>query len=259
MEAPTILERRVAGAFVKAAFLRDRRGGPWVPELPHTHVAFEGNTGARLVGHWFAAKDARGAVVLAHPDRRYGKHWFVKEGYVSFLLEHGFDALTFDFVGYGESRGPATYYHEDILAAARLAEHWGGRLPVHVLGVSMGAFAAANASPRLDFVRSLVLESPYPSFNAWYGQGPMLHAMRLFDRVFPRTAAAIQADRNIARAAPARVLVAYSPEDTVTPPVLSERVAAALPRAQVMKVDAPHLGFLQDERYRAALLATLSG
>ena len=55
--------------------------------------------------------------------------------------------ITFDFTGYGESRGPATYYHEDLLAAARFAEHWAGGFPVHVVGVSMGAFAAANASP----------------------------------------------------------------------------------------------------------------
>lgn len=257
MEAPSILERRLAGAFVKTAFLRDRRGGPWTPDLPHTPVSFEGNTGARLAGHWFAAEKPRGAVVLAHPDRRYGKHWFVKEGYVPFLLENGYDVLTFDFTGYGESRGPATYYHEDVLAAARLAEHWGGRLPVHVVGVSMGAFAAANASPRLDFVRSLVLESPYPSFNAWYGKGPMLHAMRAFDAAFPRTSAAIQADRNIARAAPKRVLVAWSPRDEVTPPHLSERIADAAPHAERLQVDAPHLGFLQDARYREALLSVL--
>jgi len=247
----------LAGAFVKAAFLRGRRGGPWVPDIPHTRVGFEGNTGARLVGHWFAARDAKGAVVLAHPDRRYGKHWFVKEGYVAFLVENGFDVLTFDFTGYGESRGPATYYHEDVVAAARVAEHWGGRLPVHVVGVSMGAFAAANASPRLDFVRSLALESPYPTFNSWYGDGPMLHAMRLFDRAFPRSSAAIQADRNLARAVPSRILVAWSPSDEVTPPALSRRMAEVAPHAQRLEVDAPHLAFLKDARYREALLAHL--
>lgn len=262
MEAPSLFERRAAGLFVRSLFLRDRRGGPWTPpaDLRHTPVSFEGNTGARLSGFWFPAEKARGAVVLAHPDRRYGKHWFVKEGYVRFLLAHGYDALTFDFTGYGESRGPSTYYHEDVLAAARLARHWAGGFPVHVLGVSMGAFAACNAAPRLDFVRSLVLESPYPSFNAWYAKGPSLAAMRAFDRVFPRTSAAIQADRNVARAAPRRLLLAYSPRDEVTPPPLSRRVAEAAPadRTRVLEVDAPHLGFLEDARYREALLETLS-
>lgn len=124
----------------------------------------------------------------------------------------------------------------------------------------MGAFAAANASPRLDFVRNLILESPYPSFNAWYGKGPMLVAMDAFDRIFPTTARAIKADRNIPHAAAERILIAYSPKDTVTDPALTKRVAQVAPadRTRTLEVDAPHLGFLQNTRYKETLLATLS-
>ena len=255
-----MMERRLAGALVQSIWLRDRRGGPWFPpaHLRSTPVAFEGNTGAAIAGTWFAVDKPKGAVVLAHPDKRYAKHWFVKEGYVEFLLQNGYEVLTFDFTGYGESRGPATYYHEDLLAAARFAQHWAGGFPVHVLGVSMGAFAAANASPRLDFVRSMVLEAPYPSFNAWYSKGASYHAMQAFDKLFPASARAIKADRNFAHAAPQRILVAYSPQDDVTPPELSRAVAAANPKARTLEVDAPHLGFLQDKRYRDAVLETLA-
>lgn len=275
MEAPSLMERRLAGALVRTLWLRDRRGGPWFPpaELKHTPVSFEGNTGATIAGMWFPAaldesadspaahwrsQKPRGAVVLAHPDKRYAKHWFVKNGYVEFLLQHGYDVLTFDFAGYGESRGPATYYHEDVLAAARFAQHWAGGFPVHVIGVSMGAFATANASPRLDFVRSLVLEAPYPSFNAWYAKGASFHAMQAFDKIFPATGRAIKADKNLANAAPERILVAYSTKDDVTPADLSRTVAAANPNARALELDAPHLGFLDDARYRDALLETLA-
>ena len=256
-------ERRLAGALVKTVFLRDRRGGPWVPpgHLVHAPVSFEGNTGARVAGHWFPHERPRGAVVLAHPDRRYGKHWFVKAGWVDFLHENGYEVLTFDFPGYGESHGPATYYHEDVLAAARFAREWSGLLPVSVVGVSMGAFAAANASPRLDFVHALVLESPYPNFNAWYGRGPYALAMRAFDRAFPRTSAAIQADRHVAQAQARRLLVAYSEADDVTPPALSEAVARAAPadRTRVLRLkDARHLALFEDEAYRQAVLETLA-
>lgn len=264
MEVPSPFERRLAGAIVKSVFLRDRRGGPWQPpaELPATPLTFEGNTGASLAGLWFAAERPRGAVVLAHPDRRYAKHWFVKEGWVAFLLENGYDVLTFDLTGYGESRGPATYFHEDIVAAARVAQRWSGGFPVHVIGVSMGAFAACNASPRLDFVRSLVLESPYPSFNAWYAKGPGLAAMRAFDAIFPRTSAAIQADRNVAAAQPKRVLVAWSDADEVTRPALSEAIARAAPaeRTETFRhASAPHLKLFEDPEYRRAILRTLAG
>lgn len=253
-------ERRLAGLFVRSLWLRGRRGGPWLPpaHLKHETLRFEGNTGARLVGHWFPAEKPRGAVVLAHPDRRYGKHWFVKEGYVDLLTQNGYDALAFDFTGYGESHGPSTYYHEDVLAAARVARDWSGGFPVHVVGVSMGAFAVANASPRLDFVKSLVLESPYPDFASWHEGKAGARVTAAFDALFPRTGRLLHADRNLADAAPERVLVAWSPTDEVTPARLSERVAEALPRAQRVEVDAPHLGFLADAGYRAALLRTLS-
>lgn len=263
-EAISRVERRLAGAFVQSVFLRDRRGGPWTPpsHLRYEDVAFEGNTGARLAGRWFpTSARPRGAAVLAHPDRRYAQHWFVRDGWVDFLVENGYDVLTFDFVGYGASHGPATYYHEDVEAAARFARRWAGGLPVHAIGVSMGAFAVANASPRLDFVDSLVLESPYPSFNAWYGDGTGNVAIRAFDRLFPRSAPSIQADRNLARAKPKRILVALSEDDAVTPPALSERVARAAPaeRTRVLRVkDAQHLGlFRESDAYRRAVLDTL--
>lgn len=268
MELPSPLERRVVGALVKTAFLRDRRRAPPAPpaHLPSRDVTLEGNTGASLAARWFPAasdRKARGAVVLAHPDKRLAKDWFVKNGQVEFLHRHGFDVLAFDFPGYGGSRGPATYYHEDVLAAARLAKEWSGFLPVHVWGVSMGAFATANASPRLDGVASIVLESPYPTFNAWYAGKPEARMMAWFDRAFPRSSAAIQAHRNISRAAPPRVLVAIAEEDEVTPPALSDAVAVAAPpeRTTVLRVPkARHLEpFESSSAYREAVLRTFEG
>lgn len=245
-------------------WLRDRRGGPWSPpvELGGRAVSFEGNSGATLAGTWFSAERPRGAVVLAHPDRRYGQSWFWREGHVGWLLEHGFDVLTFDFTGYGGSEGPATYYHEDVEAAARFAKAWAGGFPVHVWGVSMGAFATANASPRLRFVESVVLESPYPSFSEWFGEGLARAGMDAFDRAFPRTARAIRAGDNVAWARP-RVLVAYSEADEVTPARLSEAVAAAAPRDRTERfvlTGAPHLSFFREsDEYRARVLSFLAG
>lgn len=246
-------------------FAGDRRGGPWVPpaHLPHRPVAFGGNTGATLAGHWFPAERPRGVVVLVHPDRRYGKHWFVKEGWVELLHAEGYDVLCFDLAGYGESRGPAKYYHDDVLAAARFAQEWSGGFPVHVVGVSLGAFAVANASPRLDFVESLVLESPYPSFSEWYGAGPARAVLGAMDAAFPRTARALRARENISRAGAKRILVALAEADEVTRPELTERVAAAAPpeRTRVVRVrEAKHLEpFAKSEDYRRAILDTLAG
>lgn len=262
MEAsPSLVERHVVGSLVKAVMLRDRRRPPApAPEhIASRDVTLDGNTGAQLSARWFPAGRSKGVVVLAHPDKRAAKHWFVKSGWVDFLHQHDYDVLTFDFTGYGASRGPATYYHEDLLAAARLAQDWSGFLPVHVVGVSMGAFAAANASPKLSFAKSLTLESPYPSFNAWYPRGFQKSFMNGFDRAFPASSRAIQADRNIANAAPERILVALAEQDEVTRPELSEAIFHAAPaeRSRLVRLKGKHFSAIDDEAFREALLKTL--
>src|SRR5581483_7453916 len=109
---PGRIERRLVGALVKGAFLRGRRGGPWPipPELQAERLRLRGNSGARLAGlHVPAARmagashDPAGVVVLAHPDRRYASHWFVRSGWMAWLREHGFASLAVDFAGYGAS------------------------------------------------------------------------------------------------------------------------------------------------------------
>jgi alpha-beta hydrolase superfamily lysophospholipase len=254
-------ERRAVGALVRAAFIHDRRGGPWPvpPGLAHEALALRGNTGASVAARWFPSRDGRGAVVLAHPDKRYAQHWFVREGWVAFLQGAGFDCLTFDFPAYGQSRGGSVYYPEDVLAAVEAARSR-ARGPLHVVGLSMGAFAALNASPWMD-VEGLVLESPYPTFNAWYSRGPRRRAMDAFDALFPRTSARIQGPANLARAKARRILVAAATEDRVTPVALSRAVAAAAPPERTTTLELPGLGhlalFRESPRYREAVLAAL--
>ncbi|MEK6985777.1 MAG: alpha/beta fold hydrolase [Candidatus Thermoplasmatota archaeon] len=264
---PGRFERRLVGLFVRSTMFRRRHATGWsVPaELAHEELRFEGNTGADLAGRHFLHPNPRGIVVLAHPDRRYGQHWFVKEGWIAWLLENRFSALTFDFTNYGASRGGSTYLFEDLVAAARVAREREPGIPVHIIGLSLGAFSAANASPELDFVESITLESPYPSFNSWYeGDGHRVGkaAMALFDKTWPRTAALIQADRRIAACNAKRILVAASSSDEVTAIALTRRVASGAPptRTNLLEVaGVPHLGLFALPRYRAALLATLTG
>ncbi len=265
---PSRLERRVVGAFVRATMFRRRHAPGWpVPaDLPHTDLQFEGNTGASIAGRHFPHASPRGIVVLAHPDRRYAQHWFVKTGWVAWLLQNGFSVLTFDFTNYGASRGGSTYLFEDLVAACHLARKLEPAIPVHVIGLSLGAFSAANAAPLVPFVEAMVLESPYPSFNSWYeGDGHRFGkaAMSAFDRLWPRTAALIQADRRIAASSAKRILVAGSRSDEVTAISLTRRVAAGAPadRSVVWEADAvEHLGLFEKvPSYREAILATLTG
>lgn len=250
---------------MRNAFAWRRNGKTWPirTQLPWQAIRFEGNGGADLAARWFPADAARGTVVLAHPDRRHGQQWFLTHGWVEFLLDARYNVLTFDFAGYGGSRGGSTYLFEDVIAAAHEARRRGDGLPVHLIGLSIGAFSAANAAPHLDFVESIVLESPFPSFNAWYGRGWGRFAMAAFDRLFPRTAALIQADENIARAKARRILLVAGGDDSVTPSGLTLEVLRRAPvdRTEFLLVEgAAHLElFERSAAYRDAILRTLRG
>lgn len=263
MLEPSRLEKRIVGAVVKTVFFRGRRGGPWPLPEGTVPVAFRGNSGARLRGFHMPVGAARGIVVLVHPDRRYGKQWFVREGWLPWLAENGFEALAFDFPVYGESSGGSTYLHEDVLAACAEARRLRPGLPVHVVGLSLGAFACANASPVLHDVEGMVLESPYPTFQSWYQgrPGALRAANRLLGQVLPRTYRRIDAGRNIEAAAPQRILVAASRDDEVTPAALTRHVAQAAPaqRTTYVELHGPHLGLFRQPAYREAVLATLRG
>lgn len=264
VQEPGRLEKRIVGSVVKAFFLRGRRGGPWPvpPHLPVRQVTLRGNSGARLAALHLDTPHPRAVIILAHPDRRYGKHWFIRAGWLDFLHTNGLAALLFDFPAYGGSRGGSTYFHDDILAGADEARRLHPDLPLHVVGLSIGAFAVANASPLLD-AESLVLESPYPTFADWYGHASSSKTLGRVNgamaRVWPRTARRIDAGRNIAAARAKRILVAATPQDKVTPMALSRRVHDAAPAAARRWLEVPaagHLELFQDASYRAALLET---
>lgn len=224
-------------------------------------VTFEGNTGARIAARCFDAPDARGTVVLAHPDRRAGQQWFLPKGYIEFLHDAGYNVMTFDFAGYGESRGGSTYLVEDLIAAYRFATSRTD-LPIHVLGVSLGAFQAANASPYMRGLGALILESPFPTFNAWYGRGWGRLSMSIFDRLFPNTSALIQAHKNIANAHARRILVVGAEGDRVTSIRLSQTVMDAAPaaRSEFLRLNGhDHLTLFEaSPEYRKRILEVLT-
>ena len=90
------------------------------------------------------------AVVLAHGGR-FNKESWAKQARI--LQDSGFEVLAIDFRGYGKSHGPGDSDPEDaplyfdVLAAVRYL-HANGAKSVSVIGGSMGADAAGDASIR---------------------------------------------------------------------------------------------------------------
>ena len=259
---PGRIERKLVGKMVRnvLGWNPPPRTQPILTQLPWEPFTFEGNTGARIAARWFGIDDPRGTFVLAHPDRRAAQQWFLPKGYIEFLQDAGYDVMTFDFAGYGDSRGGSTYLVEDLIAAHRAARAR-TRGPVHVLGVSIGAFQAANAAPYLDGLGALILESPFPTFNAWYGRGWGRWSMSVFDLVFPKTSALIQAHKNIAHAKAKKILIVAADGDRVTPVELSEHVMESAPagRSEFLRLNGhDHLTLFETSPvYRQRILDVL--
>ena len=109
------------------------------------HVSFPTEDGGVVYADIYG-KGERG-VVLAHGGR-FNKESWVKQALV--LAKAGFRALSIDFRGRGQSRGPQSKSGDDgvqydVLAAVRYL-HKTGAKSVSVIGASFGGEAAADAS-----------------------------------------------------------------------------------------------------------------
>lgn len=204
-------------------------------------------------------KKGQGTVVLAHPDRRYGGYWFVREGWVSVLQEAGFGCLWFDQPSYGQGKAGSPFLAENVGAALWAAKGLDSG-PVQCIGVSLGSFASALAAPNAPHLAGLVIESPYPTFTSWYeGKGHSLdrYALATFALLFRKAMRALDARAALARTK-VPLMVAYSDVDAVTPPHLSKEFAAWRPDARLVEVaNAEHLQLWTDLDYQSRVVSFL--
>lgn len=111
--------------------------------------------GVRLGGHLWHGQGTLGVVVINAATGVLARYY---HRYAAFLASAGFDAITYDYRGIGESRpqslkGFACRWRDwgtqDFAAVLDMAEHRAGGRPVMVVGHSIGGFLPGLA-PRLD-------------------------------------------------------------------------------------------------------------
>lgn len=136
---------------------------PLPDNLTVEQVSFPSNSGATIRGWLVASETNRAVVILQH-----GIHGSKSEliGRARFLTEAGYAVLMFDFQAHGESIGSHITFgyleSRDAQAAVAFAKNRFPGKPIGVIGLSLGAAAAALAKPSLD-VQALVLEMMYPT------------------------------------------------------------------------------------------------
>lgn len=113
--------------------------------------------GTRLGGHVFGY--GQEAVILAHmyPDDQ--TQWY---GFARFLEQRGYQVLTFDFRGFGESEGQmdVARNYQDVQAAVSYLRNRGAE-NIYLVGASMGGTASLRAvtGRRIPGVRAVVVVS----------------------------------------------------------------------------------------------------
>ncbi len=124
-------------------------------------VNFPSKSGSTISGWLVAGATNRGVVILQHGVRG-DKSSLVERA--RFLSQAGYAVLLFDFQAHGESPGNVITFgfleSKDSQAAVEFVKNKFPGKPVGVIGISLGAAAAALADPPLE-VKALVLEMMY--------------------------------------------------------------------------------------------------
>jgi pimeloyl-ACP methyl ester carboxylesterase len=165
-------ERRVAKFFFAL--------GPRLPRLapspppdglrPWEAVSVERPGAGPLGGTWYPAPEPRGAVLLIHPWLEWGKSYFHRRGRVQALRAAGYGSLAVDLGGFGGTRRVPGFLDRDVEAAFHHLRRLAGGLPLHIWGVSAGAYWSHFLLGRLDGgagVAGAMFEDTSPHLLQW--------------------------------------------------------------------------------------------
>lgn len=139
--------------------------------LSANDITFQSDDGGDLYGWLIQGKPGYPAVLIAHDYGSNRSLTLVKlEGLITALNKQGYFIFLFDFRGHGKSNSSSAlgYLEANDMSAALKAvlryKQIGRRAAV--LGVGMGAIAAAQAFHKVDEVKVLLLDSLYADIPA---------------------------------------------------------------------------------------------
>lgn len=216
---------------------------------PDVHEMWVEVPGARLNALHLQLPQPRGVVFFLHGNAGSLQNWFIGTDYFRRL---NYDLFMLDYRGFGKSSGrieSEAQLMADVRAAwAQVAPLYAGGQRViygRSLGTGLAAELAAEAQPTLT-----VLVSPYSSLQALAAEKlPWVPGAVL--RYPLRTDAALARVQG-------RVWLAHGGQDTLIPPVHSQRLLAAQPRAELLLVpEAGHGDIHQFSAYQEGLAAEL--
>lgn len=142
------------------------RESDYTPPAVSSHLVTSQGVSLHLWIFKCSPSDRRGVVVQLHGN---AENVTSHAPYVAWLASHGFDVLSWDYRGFGQSSGHPSKEGlvSDAKAILEEARRMADNLPIIVIGQSLGASIALNALKGMELPRSsqVVLEGAFASFR----------------------------------------------------------------------------------------------
>ena len=132
---------------------------------------------------WYPAPNPRGAVLLVHPWLEWGRSYFHRRGRVQALRAAGYSSLAVDLGGFGGTRRKPGFLDRDVEAAFSHLRRLAGDVPLHVWGVSAGAYWSHFLLGRGVGASGAMFEDVAPHLIQWsWRMAPLGRPFYLFYR-----------------------------------------------------------------------------
>jgi len=134
--------------------------------LEYTDISFPSRDGLTLKGWWLETQADAPAVVMVHGSTRNRAEPPERMmGMAKALVNGGFNVLTFDMRGHGESEGEhvsaGLYERNDLMGAVDYIRQCGITGKIGVLGFSMGAATCLMTTPECEEIDAAVTDGAY--------------------------------------------------------------------------------------------------
>lgn len=234
-------------------------GLPSDHNINYEDVYFRSAGSKQLHGLFLKPSSApRGTIIHCH-----GNHGNVTDHfeYIIFLVKAGYNVLTFDYAGYGQSKGSPTPTSiiEDTVAAAQYVKTREDVNPEKIIlfGQSLGGAAASAAMVKDKEIKCLILEGTFTSYREMATE---TRIGKLLFFITPFVIPDIGPIHDLPQIAPRPILILHGESDGLIPYSFAQKLYDAAHEKKALSIlkNVRHLGGTEEHpEYKERVLAFL--